>query len=767
MRANRVFLTLAVAVLLFAGPPALAQTWDGGTDANNGGDWATGTNWDPDSVPATSGSVILGDVTEGERIITSTVATTAAVLTMNQATAGGINTLTISSTLTLSNVTSGATVLNQTLGEGVPASALNINVNGGTIAAACSNAIINNQGTMSLASGIVNLSASGTINNGDANNSLAQLLITGTSGIGSLNSTSSARTEVFNNYGTTSVAPDSALILNVNSTNGTAYGVVWTFDNKASGVVNVGSAASSTGGSIIIKSAKANGSNAALWQFANKGEFNLYGNSQILAPNTVLTGQNTNMTLVNSGTMNFVASDAGILLGMPGTNVADLRCHVSVTNSGTMNFKLLAGESSGNVTLGNLVLNQSQARGKVNIMNSGNVNVDDNVTVTMRSVSAGSSFARNEIQNFLGSTLTLGTPESTTAGATIRLQHTGVNDTKIGLSDMIVNNAGTLSMYGASLIEVSTVSGTYTGPLQFTNNSGAIVNFGGTSTIGNAAWTTAFINAGTFNKVGEGEARVASNDTGTSTNSGTIDLQAGSLVFDRPLVNTGTITGAGTIANVEFQGGIITSVVAGALNKNNASALTFDGRASGVVNVNAGTLAFSRLDALDGDASVLVADLAILDTSALGTFTIGETQSIGGNGMFKGNLLVAGIVNPINELAFDGTLSLDTVSNTQIDVASSTAFDSLKGSDSVTFGGILSVSLATDLVVENGTTFHLFDFLSYGGSFSQVAVTGLAENQSAEFNAATGNLTVVPEPATIGLLLSGSLALLIRRRRRA
>jgi hypothetical protein len=59
--------------------------------------------------------------------------------------------------------------------------------------------------------------------------------------------------------------------------------------------------------------------------------------------------------------------------------------------------------------------------------------------------------------------------------------------------------------------------------------------------------------------------------------------------------------------------------------------------------------------------------------------------------------------------------------------------------------------------------------LTVSGSFSAVNTTGLGSGQSATFDAATGYVTIVPEPSSLVLAGAGALlcGMLAWRRRRA
>ena len=158
-------------------------------------------------------------------------------------------------------------------------------------------------------------------------------------------------------------------------------------------------------------------------------------------------------------------------------------------------------------------------------------------------------------------------------------------------------------------------------------------------------------------------------------------------------------------------------------------------------------------------------------TSKSGGFTLGSGQTLKGSGIVSlaagQALTVNGGLAPGNSpgtLTLDGALTLGSsnVSNFQVNGWSSGAYDLVQQASSdktVTFGGSLNVTF--DSNVDVGWA-KIFDFTNYAGSLAPggFAYSGLTGGKTASFDAATGILTVVPEPSVLALLTAGLLGLL-------
>ena len=100
-------------------------------------------------------------------------------------------------------------------------------------------------------------------------------------------------------------------------------------------------------------------------------------------------------------------------------------------------------------------------------------------------------------------------------------------------------------------------------------------------------------------------------------------------------------------------------------------------------------------------------------------------------------------------------------------------FDLVNGGGSVIFGGILSLDFSGGSYAAGTNVLQLFaNTGGFAGNFSSVVWGGLADGQSASFDASTGfiSITGVPEPSTCAMALAGIACggfSMWRRRKRA
>jgi hypothetical protein len=175
-----------------------------------------------------------------------------------------------------------------------------------------------------------------------------------------------------------------------------------------------------------------------------------------------------------------------------------------------------------------------------------------------------------------------------------------------------------------------------------------------------------------------------------------------------------------------------------------------------------------------------------------GAVSVASGATLGGSGTIGGAVTVTGILSPGNSpgdmslasLALDPSCTVlmeidGTVAGTQYDQVS------ILSAGSIAYDGTLQLNLSQTF--SDSTTFNLFEGFgsSFSGNFATItsvgsAYTGLtftrvnnlwtstsAGSQSLEFNQATGQLVIVPEPGALALAGLGiAAAAWIRGRRK-
>lgn len=348
---------------------------------------------------------------------------------------------------------------------------------------------------------------------------------------------------------------------------------------------------------------------------------------------------------------------------------------------------------------------------------------------------------------------------------------------------VIILFAAVLSVRAATLTWSNTGTGdwftasNWGGTLPAAGDTANIRN-GGTATISSGATPSlGYINAG-FN-AGE---------------SGSITLSGGTLNVTNLAVGrtgTGTITiGAGAAVNSDYPtlgvnaGGVGTVNVYGTLNKTGATTLGYVGKSgTGTVNVYSGG-SFT----IDGPSGVIVGMNGTGTVSVIGGSVSGTSFRMAGGSGGKGTFILdGGSVNltggfdmdnsaalgnaTLQVIGSDGVFSvrdLLTKNNeyTVIDmVADAAGFTTIQASGILELNGTLNVDLSA-YTGDFSTPVVLFENTSgaISGTFDTVNITGKS-GVSLVYN--EGTVTLIPEPATIGLFFLGMVGVLTIRRRGA
>ena len=377
---------------------------------------------------------------------------------------------------------------------------------------------------------------------------------------------------------------------------------------------------------------------------------------------------------------------------------------------------------------------------------------------------------------------------------------------------------------GTGTWRLSGTSNTYTGVT--TINGGvlevaSLANGGAISSTGTSSNAAAnlVINGGTLRYVGAGGSSDRNFTTGTS--GATIDASgAGSLT----LSGSSAFAVANTAAAVTFTGtSTADNTFSGVLGDNGtgATSLTKTGVGRWILSgantyrgdttISFGTLKLASGGSFANSSRIIVGGSGssgvALDFTEKSSFSIGAGQTLMGGGSVNlgaGTVLtVAGTFSPGNSpglftysggtTVLDGTTVMEIFGTSR--ATSPSQGDGFYDAVNVTSGGVLDfgdslLTLSFDSLFSDGDSFQLFqalDTASLAGNFGGVSVTGgfytgLSWNQtgsvwkssnttggqSLEFNAASGQLVIVPEPntllaAVIGLGLAGWAA---RRQRR-
>jgi hypothetical protein len=145
--------------------------------------------------------------------------------------------------------------------------------------------------------------------------------------------------------------------------------------------------------------------------------------------------------------------------------------------------------------------------------------------------------------------------------------------------------------------------------------------------------------------------------------------------------------------------------------------------------------------------------------------------AMSGGGSVGGDLINSGAVlspgDGVGMMSVMGNFSQGIDGVLAIELAGSDNYDLLDIQGSAEFGGALDVSLLGGFQPSLGDEFDILNFSSASGSFDTMSLPELASGLQWDMSNlyAAGNLTVVPEPAGILLLVCGSFVFGFIRRR--
>ncbi|MEI8309276.1 MAG: autotransporter-associated beta strand repeat-containing protein [Verrucomicrobiota bacterium] len=536
-----------------------------------------------------------------------------------------------------------------------------------------------------------------------------------------------------------------------------------------------------------------------------------------------------NLGGANGTSSNGFAAGSKIAFDTTGGNftVADVIANSTGTGGGAIglvklgsNTLTLTGNNtySGNTTVngGTLVLSNIFRAGQ-----TGNYTLNEGTTLgitdgsNLGAAPSGVIFAGNSTLQFQGnSSAPIGTGRTMAIGSgmTATIDTNGFND---GFNAAFTGSGGTLAKIGSGTLTLNGTN-TYTGAtnvnagtLQLTGSlaAGSTVNVGtagtlaGNGTINGSATLTGsgVINlsggtiAGTLGVTG-------GNWNGTGSVSGLVTSSSGTLVIGSGAnltANGGLNVTGGTIS-----AGNSTSTVTGSVSYTSGSNSTFSGIIAGsgktvTMNSTSATLTLAGANSYTGATTVTAGTLLVNgSTVAASAFSVNSGGTLGGNGTIGGSVTVnsGGFIAPGNSpgLLAVGSLTLNSGSTTAFEIngiaTRGTDYDAINISvaSGLTLNGTFTINFTNIAALSNTTNISLFGYTgTHTGDFSSMTSTGYyasgvggwthgvgdvwtlsSGGQTLTFSEVTGNLNVVPEPATWALLAFSLTTVMVLRRRR-
>jgi autotransporter-associated beta strand protein len=428
---------------------------------------------------------------------------------------------------------------------------------------------------------------------------------------------------------------------------------------------------------------------------------------------------------------------------------------------------------------------------------------------------SGTTNMSGTLDTFSGMSIGVSNNASTSTAPTPVLNWTGSGTVASGNASLVVNDAGASATPSLSIASgtLTVGNGTSTGGfyvggkgsgtatvngglLSVAANKdvslGAFLQYGssnGNGTLNVASGTMRVGGAGNF-YVGYAQTNLTA--SGTFAGTGTINLTGGVLETARAIVTatsslttgTGTINfNGGTLRASGSSGDLLRVTTANVLNGGAViDTNTFDvtvaqrllnGGSGGLTKLGAGTLTLTGSSTYTGPTTVSAGKLAVNGVLGSGSLSVAAAAWLAGSGTIGGPVVVSGTLSPGNSPGLLTTQSLDLQASsvTLMEIAGSTRGTSYDGVDiatssGLTYGGSLELTFSSQF--PDYTSLDLFSFGgSPAGTFSSVTATGTygsltfvksagvwtaqSGTQTLSFTESTGNVIVVPEPATAAL----------------
>lgn len=471
------------------------------------------------------------------------------------------------------------------------------------------------------------------------------------------------------------------------------------------------------------------------------------------------------------------------------------------TSALTINRAISVGASGGTLAVNGISASGQGARvilGGTNMLTgSGQLDIKGNGTLDTAGgsgvvVVTGSNSFNGNINVSNGGLFEFDNATAVAAGATFTM---GANsEIAVTNANRVMPNNITVNGAGAVLSFNNVGSASYSSPITLNND----VQFGLRNW-----WNYAASQNGAVSGVISGNGGISTN-RGTSTGAPVLTLSAVNTFSGNTNIGAGTtlrIGGAGQLGAGSYSGGITND---GTLDIATSANQTLSGPifASGsLVQSGTGTTNLTGTNNYSGTTSVTAGTLRINGNSsgATGNVTVGAAGTLGGTGSIGGATTINGTLAPGNSpgiITFTNNLTLAGTVTFEINGAGrGVSYDGIDmtttSSSLLTYGGTQSLSFNAPITI--GT----YDLISLGlgvtqtGDFSAVSASGTEVGSFANltltpgtgwtaqltdlssniwtlsFNNATGDLSIVPEPATYGALAgAAALALAALRRRR-
>jgi autotransporter-associated beta strand protein len=285
--------------------------------------------------------------------------------------------------------------------------------------------------------------------------------------------------------------------------------------------------------------------------------------------------------------------------------------------------------------------------------------------------------------------------------------------------DGSVSGAGAINKTGAGLVRMVRDNANWSGGMNI--NQGEVSVFSHVNAMGTGAWTLGGGANNTTFSVGSVAVQDNSGGITVADGDGTRTIALMSSTDGNPTLAGDITLNKDTFFDVEAY----VAVTHDRLTATGAISGT-----GGIVKTGTGILQLDGINTYRGDTSLSVGDLLLSDDAGL-TFVIGEAE-------VNNKLTGAGDADLAGDFYFDLAFAGTTVGDswTIEDLAGTVSYD---------------------------TTFSVNSFADAGGGLWTTSANGA----DYEFSESTGVLTVIPEPATIGMLGLGALITMVIRRKLA